>query len=81
MNSDERNKEINDSIDKEINNAISTISELEEWVKKFSNEQGMVRIEQESPIKVKFSQLHKEVQLLTQELIELGLLTEEDLME
>jgi hypothetical protein len=81
MNSDDRSKEISDSIDNEINNAISTISELEEWVKKFSNDNGMVRIEQKSPIKAKFSKLHKEVQLLTQELIELGILTEDDLLE
>lgn len=79
MNSYNSSKEKSDSIDKEITKAIATISELEEWVKKFSNENGMVRIEKESPIKYKFSQLHKEVQLLTQELLELGILTEEDL--
>ncbi len=67
------------NIDEEINRAISTISELEEFIKRMSDEKGMIAIHGQSPIRDKFNQLHKEVQLLTQALMELGLLDEEDL--
>ena len=78
MSINKTNDEIN-GIDEEINKAISTISELEEWIKELSNDKGIIRIEKKSPIKDKFHQLHKEVQSLTQSLTELGILDEEDL--
>lgn len=67
------------SIDEEINKAISTVNELEGWVKQLSNEKGMIQIEEQSPLKDKLSQLHKEVESLTQALIELGILDTQDL--
>lgn len=67
------------SIDEEINKAISTVNELEGWVKQLSNEKGMIQIEKQNPLKDKLSQLHKEVESLTQTLIELGILDTQDL--
>ncbi|MCR1899528.1 hypothetical protein NSA47_11075 [Irregularibacter muris] len=78
MSTNKTNDEIS-TIDEEINKAISTISELEEWIKELSNDEGIIRIEKESPIKSKFSQLHMEVQSLTKSLTELGILDGEDL--
>ena len=67
------------SIDEEINKAIFTVNELEEWVKQLSNEGGMIQIEKQNPLKDKLNQLHKEVESLTQTLIELGILNTQDL--
>lgn len=78
MSTEENNNQLT-SIDQEINRAISTVNELESWVKQLSDEQGKIRIEKENPLKDKFSQLHKEVELLTQALVELGILDANDI--
>lgn len=78
MDTKENNNQLT-SIDQEINRAISTVNELESWVKQLSDEQGKIRIEKENPLKDKFSQLHKEVELLTQALVELGILDDSDI--
>lgn len=68
------------SIHEEINKAISTVNELEKWIKQLSNEKQIIQIEEQSPLQDKLHQLHKEVECLTQTLIELGILDLEDIL-
>lgn len=78
MNTDQSKNEMK-SIDEEIEKAISTITELEGYIKELSNNEGKVKIDQKSPIKDKYQQLNIEVKSLTKTLLELGFLEDEDI--